>query len=39
MVELATRDKSVKELVPVAEALEAILNLRKSLFAEIAKTL
>ncbi len=39
MVELTTRDKGVKKQVPVVEALDAILDLRKELFDKIAKTL
>jgi len=39
MVELTTRDKRVKKQVPVVEALDAVLGLRKELFAEIENTL
>ena len=35
MVELTTRDKNVKRQVPVSEAVSAVLELKKSLFAEI----
>ncbi len=34
-VEITTRDKSVKELVPVEKAAEFIKDLRLKLFAEI----
>lgn len=34
-VELASRDKSVKDMVPVEEAFNAILKLRKKLFDDI----
>ena len=34
-VEITTRDKSVKEMVPVTEALEFVKNLRAEMFAAI----
>jgi prolyl-tRNA synthetase len=35
MIELTTRDKRVKQQVPVAKALSAVLALKAQLFAEI----
>ena len=35
-VEITTRDKSVKEMVPVDEAFEYVKNLRDKLYADIA---
>lgn len=37
VVEITTRDKSVKEMVPVAEAVDYILNLKQKLYEEILK--
>ena len=34
-MEITTRDKSVKEMVPVTEALEFVKNLRAEMFAAI----
>jgi len=39
MVELTTRDKRVKRQVPVVEALDAVLALRKELFEALENTL
>lgn len=39
MIELTTRDKSVKRQVPIAEALQAVLELKTALFARIEDTL
>ena len=34
-VEIVTRDKRVKEMVPVNEAFDFVTNLKEKLFAEI----
>jgi hypothetical protein len=39
MIELTTRDKSVKRQVPVAETLTAVLALKQELFDRIEGTL
>ena len=37
VVEITTRDKSVKEMVPVSEAVDYILNLKQKLYEDILK--